>query len=632
MNEKLQGKQVIVVGGGLAGLSSAMKLAENGCHVKIVSVTKVKRSHSVCAQGGINAAVNLKGEGDSPYIHAYETLKGGDFLANQPPVLEMCLTAPKIIQMLDRFGCTFNRAPEGNLDFRRFGGTFYNRTAYCGSSTGQQILYSLDEQVRRYESMGKVEKFEHHEFMRLVIDEEGVARGIVVMDLFTLELFIMKADAVVIATGGLGFIFKQTTNSTFCTGAANGRLYMQGMKYANGEFIQIHPTSIPGHDKLRLMTETLRGSGGRVWVYGDETKQVENAEGKLVPCGKKGQPWYFLEEFYPDIGNLVPRDIAAREIVKVVTAGLGIEGKKQVYLDCTHFSKDLQEKFISVFDIYKKFTGEDPTKVPMKIFPGVHYSMGGGYVDWPAADDPDRLERYRQMSNITGLFNVGESDYQYHGANRLGGNSLMSCIYGGLVIGCEVPRYIDNLKKRLKDIKEDCFQKALAQEQAFKHDLMSRSGKENIHHLHEELADLMVTHVTVVRSNKDLKEAIKKIKEIRERYKKIALDDRSHTLNQTYAFANQFQSMLEIALVIAKGALLRDEFRGSHYKPEFPKRDDENWLKTTIATYDPNFDEPVITYEPVDIRHVKPVERKYVKTQAGPPEFERVPKNIQLPI
>ena len=353
MGDISKGKQVIVVGGGLAGLASAMKLAENGCHVKIVSVTKVKRSHSVCAQGGINAAVNLKGEGDSPFIHAYETLKGGDFLANQPPVLEMCMTAPKIIQMLDRFGCTFNRAPEGNLDFRRFGGTFYNRTAYCGSSTGQQILYALDEQVRRYEALGQIEKYEHHEFMRLVMDEDQIARGIVMMDLFTLELSVLKADAVVIATGGLGFIFKKTTNSTFCTGAANGRLYMQGMKYANGEFIQIHPTSIPGHDKLRLMTETLRGSGGRVWVYGDESKTVENAEGKVVPCGKTGQPWYFLEEFYPDIGNLVPRDIAAREIVKVVTAGLGVEGKKQVFLDCTHFSKDMQEKFASVFDIYQ---------------------------------------------------------------------------------------------------------------------------------------------------------------------------------------------------------------------------------------------------------------------------------------
>ncbi len=632
MGDILKAKQVVVVGGGLAGLASAMKLAESGCHVKIVSVTKVKRSHSVCAQGGINAAVNLKGEGDSPFIHAYETLKGGDFLANQPPVLEMCMTAPKIIQMLDRFGCTFNRAPEGNLDFRRFGGTFYNRTAYCGSSTGQQILYALDEQVRRYEALGQIEKYEHHEFMRLVLDEEQIARGIVMMDLFTLELSLLKADAVVIATGGLGFIFKKTTNSTFCTGAANGRLYMQGMKYANGEFIQIHPTSIPGHDKLRLMTETLRGSGGRVWVYGDDSKTIENGEGKIVSCGKKDQPWYFLEEFYPDIGNLVPRDIAAREIVKVVAAGLGVEGKKQVFLDCTHFSKAMQEKFASVFDIYRKFTGEDPAKVPMKIFPGVHYTMGGAWVDWPAADDPDRYQRFRQMTNLKGCFNVGESDYQYHGANRLGGNSLMSCIYGGLVVGLEVPRYIDSLQKKSDEVKEDSFQKALAKEQAFKHDLLSRRGKENIHELHEELSEVMVNNVTVVRNNKSLQETVEKIKEIKDRYKNISLDDKSHHLNQTYTLANQFSAMLALSSVMAKGALLRNESRGSHFKPEAPKRDDENWLKTTIAQYDEDSEEPKISYEPVDLRHVKPVERKYVKTQSGPPEFERVPKNIQLPI
>jgi succinate dehydrogenase / fumarate reductase flavoprotein subunit len=631
MNQQRQ-NQVIVVGGGLAGLSAAMKLAENGCHVKIVSVTKVKRSHSVCAQGGINAAVNLRGEGDSPYIHAYETLKGGDFLANQPPVLEMCLTAPKIIQMLDRFGCTFNRNPEGELDFRRFGGTFYNRTAYCGSSTGQQILYALDEQVRRYEAMRMVEKYEHHEFMRLILDEDQIARGIVVMNHFNLELSVMKADAVVIATGGLGFIFKKTTNSTFCTGAANGRLFMQGMKYANGEFIQIHPTSIPGHDKLRLMTETLRGSGGRIWVYGDERKKVKNPEGELVTCGKTGQPWYFLEEFYPDIGNLVPRDIAAREIVKVVSCGLGIEGKKQVYLDCTHFSKAMQMKFSSVFDIYKKFTGEDPALFPMKIFPGVHYSMGGAYVDWPAADDPDRLTRFRQMTNLLGCFNVGESDYQYHGANRLGGNSLMSCIFGGLVVGDEIPRYLGSLTKSYSEMNENIFQKALAKEQALKHELLSRKGRENIHHLHEELSDLMVDHVTVVRDNESLKQAIQKIKEIRQRYQQISLDDRSNQLNQTYILANQFQSMLELALVIAKGALLRDEFRGSHYKLGFPTRDDDHFLKTTIATYQPESGEPEITYESVDTRHVKPVERKYVKTDLGPPEFMRVPKNMRLPI
>ena len=268
-----QKAEVIVVGGGLAGLAAAMKLAENGCHIKMISVTQVKRSHSVCAQGGINAAVNLKGEDDSPIIHAYDTIKGGDFLADQPPILEMCLAAPLIIEMMDRFGCPFNRTPEGNIDFRRFGGTLYNRTAFCGASTGQQLLYALDEQVRRFEVKGQVEKYEHHEFMRLIQNDQGVACGVVVMDLFNLELGVLKGDAVVIATGGPGLIFKRSTNSTFCTGAANGRLYMQGMHYANGEFIQIHPTAIPGSDKLRLMSESIRGEGGRVWVYGDSSKK-----------------------------------------------------------------------------------------------------------------------------------------------------------------------------------------------------------------------------------------------------------------------------------------------------------------------------------------------------------------------
>jgi succinate dehydrogenase / fumarate reductase flavoprotein subunit len=289
-------KEVIVVGGGLAGLAAAMKLAEKNCRVKLVSLTKVRRSHSVCAQGGINIAVNLKGEDDSPLIHAYDTIKGGDFLANQPPVLEMCLAGPAILRMLDRIGCPFNRTLEGNIDFRRFGGTLYHRTAFCGASTGQQLLYSLDEQVRRYEAQGLVEKFENHEFLRLILDDEGFARGIVMHDLYNLELSVLKADAVVMATGGLGVIYKKSTMSTFCTGAANGRLYMQGMKYANGEFIQIHPTAIPGSDKMRLISESLRGEGGRIWVYGDSSKKIEYPDGVMRQCGKTGEPWYFLGE------------------------------------------------------------------------------------------------------------------------------------------------------------------------------------------------------------------------------------------------------------------------------------------------------------------------------------------------
>lgn len=625
-------KEIIIVGGGLAGLAAAMRLAENGCHVKIVSVTQVKRSHSVCAQGGINAAVNIKGEDDSPLIHTYDTIKGGDFLGQQPPVLEMCLTAPLIIQMMDRFGCTFNRTQEGNIDFRRFGGTLYNRTAFCGASTGQQLLYALDEQVRRYEVKGQVEKFEHHEFLRLIQDEQGIARGIVMMDLFTLKLDILKADAVIIATGGPGLIFKKSTNSTFCTGAANGRLYMQGMKYANGEFIQIHPTAIPANDKLRLMSESIRGEGGRVWVYGDASKSIEAPNGQTIPCGETGKPWYFLEEMYPAFGNLVPRDIGAREILRIIELGLGVEGRDEVYLDVTHLPEETVHKLESVLQIYKRFTGEDPRKVPMRIAPAVHYSMGGAWVDWPAADAPDRMERFRQMSNLKGCFVAGEAEYQYHGANRLGANSLLSCIFGGLVCGVEVPRYLEELTQSYDEIDEVPFKSALDQEETFKQDLMSRDGKENVHKLHEEMAREMIQHVTVKRSNSDLKKTLDFLKEVQERYQNISLDDKGGSLNQTYIFANQFKSMVELAKIITKGALLRDEFRGSHFKPEFPERDDEKWMKTTIATYKEGSDEPEITYEPIDTPYLKPLKRDYTKAKRVKPKLENIPKNIQLPI
>lgn len=623
-------KEVIVVGGGLAGLSAAMRLAENGCHVKLFSVTKVKRSHSVCAQGGINAAINLKGEDDSPIIHAYDTIKGGDFLADQPPILEMCLAAPGIIRMMDRFGCPFNRTAEGTLDFRRFGGTLYNRTAFCGASTGQQLLYALDEQVRRFETLGQVEKFENHEFMRLVLDDQGHARGIVFMDLINMKLDVMKANAVVFATGGPGLIFKKSTNSTFCTGASNGRLYMQGMYYANGEFIQVHPTAIPGEDKLRLISESLRGEGGRVWVYGDASKTITTPEGKSIPCGKTGEPWYFLEELYPGYGNLVPRDVASREVLRVCELGLGVGGGMQVYLDMTQLPAKTLHKVESVLEIYKKFTGEDPRKVPMRIFPAVHYSMGGAWVDWPAADDPDRNKRFRQMTNIPGCFVVGEADFQYHGANRLGANSLIACIFAGLVVGNEVPKYLEILKVSCDALPGKIYSDAMAHEESLKHNLLTRNGPENIHRLHDEMAAVMVSNMTVKRTNSDLEKTIEKLKELRERYQRISLDDRGNFMNQTYAFANQFGPMLELALAMTVGALKRDETRGAHYKPEFPKTDNDKWLKTTIAEYTP--EGPKIHYKDVDIRHLKPIQRDYVHAKKVTPSLERIPANIQLPL
>jgi succinate dehydrogenase / fumarate reductase flavoprotein subunit len=492
------------------------------------------------------------------------------------------------------------------------------------------LLYALDEQVRRYEVEGKVQKYEHHEFMRLVIDDEGIARGVVLMNLHTLQLEVLKADAVIVGTGGPGLIFKKSTNSTFCTGAANGRLFMQGMHYANPEFIQVHPTAIPGEDKLRLISESSRGEGGRIWVYGDSSKTIVNSQGETISCGKSKEPWYFLEEMYPAFGNLVPRDIASREILRICEMGLGIEGKNQVYLDVSHLSAATRNKIASVLEIYEKFTGDSPSKVPMKIFPAVHYSMGGAWVDWPSSDDKDRLSRFRQMTNIAGCFQVGESEFAYHGANRLGANSLLSCIFAGLTSALEVKRYTETLKIFARELPSRIFSSALHEEEKNKQELMKRDGKENVHKLHEELSSIMMQHVTVKRSNQGLQEAIRKILEIKERYKNISLDDRGSLLNQTYQFAAQFGPMLEIAHAMALGALQRNESRGAHYKEEFPNRDDKNWLKTTVATYLPSG--PVIHYIPVDTRHLHPIARDYSKAVKVKPALENVPQNIELPV
>jgi len=581
MSENNLNKKVIIVGGGLAGLMATIKLAEAGYTVDLFSIVPVKRSHSACAQGGMNAAVNTQGEGDSPQIHFEETIHGGDYLANQTLVKGMCEKAPGYIYMLDRMGVPFNRTAEGVLDFRRFGGTKFKRTAFSGATTGQQLLYALDEQVRRFEVEGKVRKFEGWEFLSAVLDESKVCRGIVAMNLNNMSIQSFQAEAVILATGGCGLIFGKSTNSVACTGSAAGAVFQQGVSYANGEFIQVHPTAIPGTDKNRLMSESARGEGGRVWTY------------------KDGERWYFLEEMYPDYGNLVPRDIATRAIFKVCREmKLGVDGEDKVYLDVSHLPKDfLRERLGGILHIYEKFMGEDPTKLPMKIFPSVHYSMGGIYID------------QKHMTNIPGLLSAGESDYQYHGANRLGANSLLSCFYGGEVAASTTVEYLSGKENDAASIKSKLFDDSVKREQIKNQELMNLRGKENPFQLWEELAEWMTSYVTVVRYNKDLEKTIEKVKEIKERSKDININDMADWVNQPLQFARQFKNMLELAHVITKGALLRDESRGAHYKPDFPERDDKNFLKTTVANYAP--DEPEITYEDVDTSLIKPKERKY---------------------
>jgi succinate dehydrogenase / fumarate reductase, flavoprotein subunit len=504
----------------------------------------------------------------------------------------MCEAAPGIIDLLDRMGVPFNRTPEGLLDFRRFGGTLYNRTAFAGATTGQQLLYALDEQVRRYESEGKVKKYEHWEFLSAVLDGSRVARGICAMDLRTMEVRTFPADASIVATGGCGAIFGKSTNSVVCTGSAQSALYQQGAYYANGEFIQVHPTCIPGEDKLRLMSESARGEGGRVWV---PKTAGDKRDPKSIP---EKERWYFLEEWYPKYGNLVPRDVATRAIFKVVfELNLGIDGKPMVYLDLTHIDpKILDRKLEGILEIYEKFVGDDPRVTPMKIFPGMHYTMGGLWID------------YKQATNIPGIFAAGEAEYQYHGANRLGANSLVSCIYGGFVAGPNAVQYAKSLPAAPSN---GHFEAERKRQEEINAGLMKADGSENPFLLWRELGALMTENCTVIRYTKKCEATDAKLVDLLNRFQKINLSDRSQWANTTIAFARQLYNMLQLSRVIAQGAAMRDESRGSHYKPDFPERDDKNWMKTTKATFAPDLDEPKFEFEPVDASLIPPRPRKY---------------------
>lgn len=571
--------RAVVVGGGLAGLMATLKLTEAGIPVDLFSVVPAKRSHSVCAQGGINAVLDTKGEGDTVWEHIDDTIYGGDFLANQTMVARMCETAPAIVNLFDRMGVMFNRTPEGLLDLRRFGGTQKRRTAFAGATTGQQLLYALDEQVRAQEVAGMVCRYEFWTFVSAILDE-GACKGIVAQDLASMEIRAFPADAVVVATGGCGAIFGKSTNSTINTGYVAAKLYTQGALYANGEFIQIHPTAIPGADKNRLMSESARGEGGRVWTY------------------KDGKPWYFLEEKYPAYGNLVPRDIATREIYDVIyNQHLGVNGENVVYLDVSHIDPAvLDNKLGGILEIYEKFVGDDPRKVPMRIAPSVHYSMGGLWVD------------VDQSTNIPGLFAAGECDYSQHGANRLGANSLLSAVYAGMAAGPTAAAWI-----RRTDTKatEGLYDQVVQAEQAAYEAIRAMDGSVNPYELYQQMADVMTRNVTVVRYNDKLAETLQTLETLARDYERIGVDDKSTWNNTTTVFVRELKSMIDLAKVITAGALARDESRGSHYKPEFPERDDEEWLKTTLAAYDPALDGPRLSYEEVDLSLIEPRKRDY---------------------
>lgn len=629
-------QRVLVVGGGLAGLAAAMKLAEGGVDVDVMSLTPVKRSHSVCAQGGINSVNELtRQQGDNESKHLDDTVYGGDFLQHQPPVKEMTDWGPRIIDLMDRIGVPFNRTAEGFRDQRRFGGTLFKRTAFAGATTGQQLLYALDEQVRRWHAAGKITMYEGWDFLSPVLDDDGRCRGAIGQNLVSMEIRAFPADAVVLAVGGCGLIFGRSTMSMACTGAAASRAARAGALYANAEFIQVHPTAIPGADKLRLMSESARGEGGRVWV---PRKPHDPRDPKQIP---ESERYYFLEERYPKYGNPVPRDIATREIFSVcVNDGLSVDADKQcVYLDLTHISRaELDRKLGGILHIYEKFQGVDPREVPMKIFPAVHYSMGGLWADYDrtAAGGLVPGSPRNQQTNIPGLYAMGECDYQYHGANRLGANSLLSCIFSGLFVAPGIQKAIGALKDSASDEKYDQLLRGQRAVKQLEHDelLKREAGRENPYLIHQQLGDVMTKAATVVRENGQLRDAIEKVNDLAERVEKCALSDTGNWTNQNVIFTKSLRDMFPIAKAILKGALARDECRGAHYKPAFDmpgidadasptekrrqaeawcdafEEKNRKWLKTTIAEVDGQ-GEPHLRYEEVDTTIVPPRPRLY---------------------
>jgi len=636
-------KRVIVVGGGLAGLAASVRIAEAGVPVDLFSIVPVKRSHSVCAQGGINACNEVaRQQGYSEYEHFDETIYGGDFLADQHPVLEMANWAPRIIDLLDRMGVPFNRTSEGNRDLRLFGGSLFKRTHFAGATTGQQLIYGLDEQVRRYEAEGLVRKYEFWEFLGPILTDGNAGQrccGIVAQDMRTMQIRSFRSEAVVMATGGCGLVFGKSTNSVVCTGAAAARCFKAGVQYGNPEMIQVHPTAIPGADKLRLMSESARGEGGRVWV---PRQKADPRRGSQIP---EDERYYFLEERYPAYKNLVPRDIATREIFSVcVTDGMGVAGENQVYLDLTHLPAATHHKLEGILEIYKKFVGEDPQFEPMRIFPGVHYSMGGLYTQFTKGryEPTAPLAKHKSgarapisgeiglgmnpgspnnaMTNLEGLYAFGEVSFQYHGANRLGANALLSCIFDGLFCGLSVVNYIKDSK--LVAAPATAFEQAVSREEEKQSRLIGSvkaSGGEdatNPYLIGKELGEEMTAACTVVREEGRLKACLAKLDELKGRYNRLQLPDSASWTNQSLSYTRTVGDMLTLAEALAKAALARRESRGAHYRSDYPNRNDAEFMKTSVASCDAH-GEVSIAFADIDAALIAPAIRSYGKQEGA---------------
>ena len=601
---------VIVVGTGLAGASAAASLGEMGYNVKGFFIQdSPRRAHSIAAQGGINAAKNYPNDGDSIYRLFYDTIKGGDYRSREANVYRLAQISNAIIDQCVAQGVPFAREYGGLLDNRSFGGAQVSRTFYARGQTGQQLLLGAYGALNRQVEAGTVKLYPRSEMLDLVV-ADGVARGIIVRNLVTGRIERHAAHAVMLCTGGYGNVYYLSTNAMASNVTAAYRAYKRGAGYANPCFTQIHPTCIPVsgdyQSKLTLMSESLRNDG-RVWVPKEKSDRRPPHE---IPEGERD---YYLERRYPSFGNLVPRDVASRAAKKICDEGYGVGSSGlAVCLDFSdaikrHGEETIREKYGNLFQMYEKITDENPYRVPMKIYPAVHYTMGGLWVD------------YNLMSTIPGLFVLGEANFSDHGANRLGASALMQGLADGYFIApYSLGGYLASTRLEKVDTDHPAFSETVADCEERINKLLNVNGSQPVDDFHRELGKVMWDYCGMSRSEEGLKKALELIPRIRERFwKEVRIPGIEKTVNSTLERAGRIADFLEFAEVMCLDAFERRESCGGHFREEFQTpdrealRDDERFTHVATWEYQGENNSPVRHIEPLVFENVKPSQRSY---------------------
>lgn len=602
--------KIIVVGSGLAGASAAASMGAMGYNVECFCFQdSPRRAHSIAAQGGINASKNYRNDGDSTWRLFYDTQKGGDYRAREQNVYRLAELSTSIIDQAVSQGVPFAREYGGKLANRSFGGVLVERTFYCRGETGQQLLLGAYSALEEQIAAKKVKMHTRHEMLDLVV-VDGRSRGIVVRNLETGEITSHAADAVVLATGGYGNVFYLSTNAKGCNVTANFRAYRKGAGFANPCFTQIHPTSIPAsgdyQSKLTLMSESLRNDG-RIWVPRDPD---EKRAPRDIP---EDDRYYYLEERYPRFGNLVPRDVAARNAKDVCDQGLGVGPTGYgVYLDFAAAIEEkgidaVKSKYANLFEMYQRITDDDPVETPMRIYPAVHYTMGGLWVD------------YNLMTNVPGLYAVGESNFADHGANRLGASSLMQCLADGYFI---IPVTIGDFLSRHEsgEITTDhpAFQETETAVKERINKLLSVKGTRSAQSFHRELGKIMWEHCGISRNKESLEEGLRKIPALREEFwRDLKLPGNPDELNQSLEHAGRVLDFLDFGELMCRDALLRDESCGCHFREEHQtpegeaERNDEEYAFVSVFEYKGEGIEPELNKEPLSFDALPLAARNY---------------------